>query len=417
MTGEGSLNAHFKNLYNRIREFSQEQLEKVMTNSMLPILKIDDRNRYDYYPQLDASIFNNQVYEGDLGDYADLQKLLMIKEKIIEKNVENYKEESIKPDNYTVIIEERNDIKVKLLNKYIRINNMVFEKALFIDVNNIDQYKGRIHTHADGEGWVLLNNSRLNSLLQSVNYYYEGGEHYIVQNTGVKKTAVAKVYGLYVCKEENIPYQGNSNICNVVVEFMLDRNIIWNYKSQAIINILKYVSSEKAQIAINTYLSIKRDDSSMIEYGLNLLENGLLYGWNSSTLKMFANKANERQLNLIYKANSRLAYDVAQLIKIEYDLLSKSHKAEVDKFNADLQAKRDTIKKIIGDITTKGLRENAKRLKSDSDTRKFSDLCNKLIGHVKADLDKASLTEVERWLKDALELKECALKIQSKLNK
>ena len=119
VTGEGSLNAHFKNLYNRIREFSQEQLEKVMTNSMLPILKIDDRNRYDYYPQLDASIFNNQVYEGDLGDYADLQKLLMIKEKIIEKNVENYKEESIKPDNYTVIIEERNDIKVKLLNKYI----------------------------------------------------------------------------------------------------------------------------------------------------------------------------------------------------------------------------------------------------------------------------------------------------------
>ena len=168
---------------------------------------------------------------------------------------------------------------------------------------------------------------------------------------------------------------------------------------------------------ITAYLSIKRDDSSMIEYGLNLLENGLLYGWNSSTLKMFANKANERQLNLIYKANSRLAYDVAQLIKIEYDLLSKSHKAEVDKFNADLQAKRDTIKKIIGDITTKGLRENAKRLKSDSDTRKFSDLCNKLIGHVKADLDKASLTEVERWLKDALELKECALKIQSKLNK
>ena len=57
ITGEGSLNKHFKNIYARAKTFSAEQLSKIMENSMIPTLKIDDRNRYEYYPQINVSVF------------------------------------------------------------------------------------------------------------------------------------------------------------------------------------------------------------------------------------------------------------------------------------------------------------------------------------------------------------------------
>ena len=66
ITGEGSLNKHFKNIYNKVKDFSAEQLTKIMENSMIPTLKIDDKNRYEYYPQLDISVFNRRIYKGDL---------------------------------------------------------------------------------------------------------------------------------------------------------------------------------------------------------------------------------------------------------------------------------------------------------------------------------------------------------------
>jgi hypothetical protein len=80
ITGEGSLNAHFKNIYNRLKSFSKEQLNKIMESSMIPTLKIDEKKRYEYYPQLNISIFERKIYQGDLGEYSDLQEIIMIQE-------------------------------------------------------------------------------------------------------------------------------------------------------------------------------------------------------------------------------------------------------------------------------------------------------------------------------------------------
>ena len=120
-------------------------------------------------------------------------------------------------------------------------------------------------------------------------------------------------------------------------------------------------------------------------------------------------------MNIIYQADSTLNYTIEQLIKIDRDLLQSKHKEQVEKYYKDLEAKKKTIIEITGIVTTKGLRENAKKLEADEKTKRFSILCNRLIGHVNEGLDDVSLNELDQWHKDALELKEISLIIEKRL--
>ena len=177
---------------------------------------------------------------------------------------------------------------------------------------------------------------------------------------------------------------------------------------------LKYVSDKKAQKVVNSLL-LKKEEKEIALYGLDLMERGLVNDWLVTVTKTFLKYASGYQLNLIYQANAELNYTIEQLIQIDADLLQFEHKMQVKKYNEDLEAKRKTIREITGDITTKGLREKAKALESDETTKKFSKLCNRLIGHVNEGLDDVSLTTLEQWHKDALELKEISILIQRKL--
>ena len=414
ITGEGSLNKHFKNVYNKVKDFSAEQLTKIMENSMIPTLKIDDKNRYEYYPQLDISVFNRRIYKGDLGSYSNLAQIIMINEEIIEMTVDVVKDDT-KPEQYSVVFDEKENITIRLLNESLPIENDMFEATLCLDLGNIDLYQGKIHDKVDGNGWKVLNNSALNNLYASRNFYYENGDHIYIRNDSVRKTIISKVHGLYIYKEEIIPYQGNAELCEKVVDCLLDLKTLGEFKPRSILFMLKYVSDKKAQKVVNSLL-VKKDDRDIALYGLDLMERGLLSGWLITAEKLFLKYASGRQLNLVYQANPELNYTIDQLIKIDCDLLKEDHKQQVEKYNADLDAKRKTIREITGDITTKGLREKAKDLESNDTTKKFSKLCNRLIGHVNMDLDDASLNELEQWHKDALELKELGIKIQKMIS-
>lgn len=74
------------------------------------------------------------------------------------------------------------------------------------------------------------------------------------------------------------------------------------------------------------------------------------------------------------------------------------------------------IRLIIGDITTSGLREAVKKLKSDATTKKFTKLCNNLIGHEVDNLDKASYEQTVQWHKEAMELKSLSETISKQLD-
>ena len=230
----------------------------------------------------------------------------------------------------------------------------------------------------------------------------------------MRKTIISKVHGLYIYKEDILSYQGNAILCDKVIDFLLENKTIGEFKPKSILFMLKYVSDKKAQKVVNSLL-LKKEEKEIALYGLDLMERGLVNGWLVTVTKTFLKYASGYQLNLIYQANAELNYTIEQLIQIDADLLQFEHKMQVKKYNEDLEAKRKTIRDITGDITTKGLREKAKALESDEITKKFSKLCNRLIGHVNEGLDDVSLTTLEQWHKDALELKEISILIQRKL--
>ena len=413
VTGEGSLNKHFRNIYARVKTFSSEQLSKIMANSMIPTLKIDEKNRYEYYPQLNVSVFNKKIYQGDLGIYNNLPQIIMINEEIIDMSIETIKDDT-KPEQYSVTFDEKENVRVRLLNDYLPIDNEIFEESLCLDLGNINSYQGKIHDNVDGNGWRVLNNSALNNLFSNRNYYYDNGDHFFIRNDSVRKTIISKVHGLYIYKEDILSYQGNAILCDKVIGFLLENKTIGEFKPKSILFMLKYVSDKKAQKVVNSLL-LKKEEKEIALYGLDLMERGLVNGWLVTVTKTFLKYASGYQLNLIYQANAELNYTIEQLIQIDADLLQFEHKMQVKKYNEDLEAKRKTIREITGDITTKGLREKAKALESDEITKKFSKLCNRLIGHVNEGLDDVSLTTLEQWHKDALELKEISILIQRKL--
>lgn len=413
ITGDGSLNKHFRNIYARVKNFSKEQLSKIMANSMIPTLKIDEKNRYEFYPQLNVSVFNKKIYQGDLSEYDTLSQLIMINEEIIDMSVETVKDDT-KPEQYSVTFDEEENIKIRILNDYLFINNEIFEESLCLDLGNINLYQGKIHDNVDGSGWRVLNNSALKNLFANRNYYYDNGDHFFIRNDSARKTIISKVHGLYIYREEIIPYQNNVVLCNKVIDFLLENKTIGELKLKSVLFLLKYVSDIKAQKVIN-YMLLKKEEKEFAIYGLDLIERGLIDGWGAPVAEIFLKYASGYQLNLIYQANTELNYKIEQLIKIDLDSLKLEHKMQVIKYNADVEAKRKTIREITGDITTKGLREKAKYLESDETTKKFSKLCNRLIGHVNEGLDDVSLTTLEQWHSDALELKELSILIQRKL--
>ena len=70
ITGNGSLNAHFKSLYDDARKLTDEQLKEIMSSSLYPVLKKDNRNYYEYYETFNISIYNKKIYKGYMGDYT-----------------------------------------------------------------------------------------------------------------------------------------------------------------------------------------------------------------------------------------------------------------------------------------------------------------------------------------------------------
>ena len=66
LTGQGSLNSHFKLLYLETAKLSKEEIDKILDSSLFPIQKEDVKNVNKYYPSLDISIMNKTIYKGNL---------------------------------------------------------------------------------------------------------------------------------------------------------------------------------------------------------------------------------------------------------------------------------------------------------------------------------------------------------------
>lgn len=417
ITGAGSLNPHFKRLYKEISSFSKEQLERIMGNSMFPVLKIDDSNRYEYYPQLDISVFQKRVYEGDLADRKNLAELLYIKEEIIDLKIQDIKTLD-KPEPYYVEFGNDGSTAVKILDKNINIDSQLFESFLTIELDSIAKYKGTIHGKAEGTGWNILNNAVVNNLFSTNNFYYDdNGDHLFIRNENVRRTEVAKISGLYIYRESVIAYDGNIKVCEKVLDIISSNKNFSMFKPQLFVKLLKNIEDYNAVEYINLYFANASISKEMAMFVIELLKRGVLSGWTVAVLNGITKFCSKDEYSLIYRANPTVGFTINQLILVDKNLLTEEHKTQVEAYFTNLNKMKATIKEITAEITVSGLRENVKKLTSDEQTKRFSKLCNNLIGHVNKDLDNACLSETEPWLKDALELRELGTVMKRKLDK
>ena len=236
------------------------------------------------------------------------------------------------------------------------------------------------------------------------NYFYDdNGDHCLIRNDDVRKTIISQISGFYIYKEEIIPYIDNSKLCEKVLNILLDNKSINEFKTKSLATMLGYVDYMLEQKVIN-YVLERKDSKELALMGIDMLVKGIEKKWENEALKTFMNYADISKYSLIYKANPKLIKDIQILSLINPDFLTDAHKKQVEEYKKDRQAKLDTIKKIIGEITASGIREKKKELKASEITKKFTKLANNYIGHSKLEYETMDLKELDKHLKKLNEM-------------
>ena len=416
ITGQGSLNEHFASLYREMKELSKTDLQAILTNSRVPILKIDASNWYDYYPELDVSIFKRHAYQGDLGEYPNVLEIIQIQEDIVEKKVEFKTFE--KPEPYLVELTD-DGITATFFDDKVTIPPDVFAERLVTEIKDLQGYKGTVQNAAEGNGWFVLTATKLANLaMTSTSFYDDAGNHCTIRNADVRKTEIALINGLYIYKETNVPYEKNPDLCSKVLDVITKNSIVKNSSVLMIVLLLRNVDAKKAQKFINDNFGKTYFPKAIADFVVRLIQSEAKTNkWHKAILQEVLLKCDAFFYPRLYRLDSSLSFSIEQLITLDSALLTEEDNKKVEEYWNDVKEMQESIRQIVGVVTTKGLRQRSKLLKADNDTRRFTELCNKLIGHVEIDLSKTSKTETENWLKKALELKELAFKIEDKLKK
>jgi len=405
LTGKGSLNGHFKTLFKKINELEKGSIEKILNDSMYPILKIDASNRFTYYPELDISVFKNKVHYGNLAEDALFPKTLVTKGEFHDSSIEMGKIE-VKSDSYNVIFK---DDKIKL--KLSREIEIFITEALFLDIvdlqlKSLKGYEGTIHTDVEGKDWNMVSTVKLNDLLnEDSRNFYHNGNHYFITNRYVKKTRVAKVFNMFMYKESYIKYEKrNRKECLFVTKHLLESGLIETMKINDLLSILINLNPDESQVYFD-YLMERKDSKEITEVAFKILAKGVNQNWSKGAIESFKKYMNnDRELVLTYKLSNN-DFDINSLFRIfrtNKKVLSDKDLNTVNEYLDDKKSKIDTINSIIGEITNSGRREKTKVLKNNPDVVKYRSLSNKLQGHVKKNINAYTLEELNRYYEDVL---------------
>ena len=250
----------------------------------------------------------------------------------------------------------------------------------------------------------------------SNNFFYENGDHCLIRNEDVRKTIVSQVAGFYIYKEEIIPYINNKELCEKVLSILKSNKSINEFKTKSLITLLTYSDDLIAQDIIN-YILARKDSKELALMGIELLNKGIEKKWEDEALKCFLNYADSSSYSLIYKANPKLIKDIQTLILINPDYLTTKHKKEVEEYKKDRQAKIDTIKSILGEVTASGIRESAKKLKATKETKRLSNLAKKYIGHSKINYEESTIKELDKYLKEITEMHDLMKSLMKEIDK
>lgn len=400
LTGKGSLNNHFKTLYEEVKELSKGEVDSIIRDSLYPIQKIEE-HRYLYIPMLNISIYKGRVSLGDLKDDVNFPKQLVEEGGTYLSHSYETNETKTKEDNYAAnLTDER--IEIKIENKFYYIQQHHFQEIIVKEDFNLRSYTGQIHEVMNGSNWMQLTKSTLNNILNTNDFYYDKeGNHVGIYNDNAKKTTIAYRWGLYWFKENTYRYQDSSSkdICERAANVLMSSGRINEIKNRTLLDILKNVNRDLEQEIINYVLS-KKDVKELALNGLQLIDKGYEKGWNERAIESFY-KFHEtpKQLILIYKANNELNYTIDDLLtlnKNDMTILSAKHQKQVEEYYQNYDQILTNIKDKIATIIMSGIRENIKRMTLDDNSKKLRKFLN-TIAHYEKDIKDKNLNQLIQY--------------------
>ncbi len=399
LTGKGSLNSHFEKLYNEVKKLSEKELEDVLDNSLFPVLKIDTY-KYVYIPILDISLFGKTVIKGNLSD-DDLfpRKMLNEGETYVEHQYKSLESVS-KADNYIVNLTDDN-IEINVKDNFYEIKQEDFENIIIKENLDILMYPGLIFESMDGSGWIQLNKSTFNNILDSQDYFIDNGNHFGISNNYIKESRISYKWGMYWIKETIHRYNDpkSTNVVEKGAEILMTSGRINEIKNKTLVEIIKNINRDFQQEIINYVLS-KKDVKDLALNGIYLINKGYEKGWTKEAIKSFYKfKENDNQLFQIYKIEPNLDYTIDELVKIysiDRNILIDEHNLKIQEYYQDYEMIIENINKKVGEMITSALRDNLGKMKLDDQMKKLKRIFNKY-AHAKKDIKNKNLNELRQY--------------------
>ncbi|MBU1143912.1 MAG: hypothetical protein KKH92_09775 [Firmicutes bacterium] len=409
MTGNGSLNDHFKKVYAEMIELSLNEIESILKDSLYPIQKIEEFT-YAYIPMVNISIFGGNVFIGNIAETKFFAQQLVEKGGTYISHNFDIKEPVSKPDYYEVNLSNE-IIEIGFNKDFYRISNEDFVSSIIKDDIDFTSFQGNLSQSLQGNGWIQLSRSTFNNIASTKDFYYDNGDHIAIYNDNAKRSSFAYSWGLYWVKEKTYLYQDSANqkMCENIAEVLLQSGRINEFKTKTILDILKNISRDKQQEIVN-YILKRKESKEIAKVGLILISKGYEKNWSEDAMKSFYKfKENINQLIMLYKVNPNMGFalnDILDIYKSDKTILTDEHLNQTREYFSDCEAIKKRVRDIVGRVVLSGSRENEKSMVMDEATKKFRKSANNIQGHFKRDIDKMDLNELKQFEKQAEKLYE-----------
>ena len=398
--GQGSLNAHFKKLYEEISEFTDAQVEGILKNSLYPVtMKVVDH--FKYYEMFNASRFKNKVFEGNLYEKQDVLKdVMMPKDENTTFLDIGFDSEpgTTKRDVYDAIFSEEK-IMVNLDNNtFMPISKTEFDKVYEGQTMDIAAYPGKVGQEITGGQWNALSQTIIDAILKE-RFVYLNNDRDVVSifNEYIKVTNVISVFGIYFFKETKFEFtKANSKVVEEAVQQLLKNGWINEYKTKSLVRMLFVVSDDTAKDVVE-YILHRKDSKEIAEVGLMLIKNGYEKGWKKESLLSMKKFATPQHINYLYKLDNSLGFDIDELLLVDKDFLSEADSMKVRAYIAQRENIIDQMNKMVGEIMNSGIREKMKSLKTkDSVYKQLNDFIKESSAHLRKDYDTMTLEQLTK---------------------
>ena len=400
VTGNGSLNPHFKKLYDEISEFTPEQVDGIIRNSLFPVTMVE-KGHFKYYEMFNATRFNDKVYDGNLRDQEEfLKQRLLPKEDGIKFLSLEFEEGdgTVKKDTYDAVFSDTG-ITVNLdNNQYYPISKEDFYKVYEVENLDLSEYNGVVGSQITSGQWYVLTQNVLDSFKKDqFSYRDKNGNYAVILSEYIKVTEVISVFDLHFYKETKYEFtKANKEIIEEAVKQLMDNGWANNYKVKSLVRMLYFINDEIAKSVVE-YVLKRKDSKEVAEFGMKIIKSGFVKGWPKEVLLSIKRSVVPSDYKYLYLIDSDLGFVVEDFLDIDDADLVEIHRLQK---KAYLQERNNLIKDItmwLGEIcSVSGIRERSKKLQKNQTVIALNEFIKKYSAHSRINWEDKSTDELKK---------------------